>query len=734
MLLGYVKSRATFKQTHKLQIVDFDYCINSAYENVSMFIVMGEHSGLEDSFFVCDEFFGVITSCTPDKGLTTIQCAKIVTIFGRQLVLTEGESYIEDFMKRVIEDEFKNLSDSVYAMPYINVTITSHTAYSRPVNDNKIWQLEKYISRVKRLFDIYTDITVDNNTLQVTIGHRNVPTHNVDFATSTFELISETYSSEAVSKISVVGEGAITDYYLFDDGTYGTDPTQGTRVKGKWEFRESADNIGYVFASNMDSHLIQFRSFKRFEFGDKLCIRSNGRVTYTYINQILRDSKDDRYLYKTGQITETASETISEQGEDIADIQQELEFNTVKKDGDSDVNGSISVTGSLYSDGDIYENGVRLADKYGGGGGGGGGTNNLVTLWTNSNPSADFNGQVVTLADSADNYDMLIFVSKYGTGDTRRHTDVAMKGETKFTITTFQESTTATSSDTTMAWRNVTISGTSATINNAMYNAASAGGYNRANICIPLYIYGANIRSTSYSRAKELLWTNPSPTSTFSPQTITLSQNAKQFDALLVETQYSITISNKHLDCIGNNGRYNTIVPRTGTNTTYIIAWRDLVVNENTIEISQALTKNLTTGGVDNGCAVPMNIYGIKFGGSNGTPLPTEYTASGSTTTYNSISKSWTVHGSGFVFVSCYVVTDSTNSYGSTWANIEYDGAYVAMNKHRLNSNSADTLAASSSIMISVTNGKTISCYCGSTEDGTKTAKFRAMAFGCTLT
>ena len=85
MLLGYVKSRATFKQTHKLQIVDFDYCINSAYENVSMFIVMGEHSGLEDSFFVCDEFFGVITSCTPDKGLTTIQCAKIVTIFGRQL-------------------------------------------------------------------------------------------------------------------------------------------------------------------------------------------------------------------------------------------------------------------------------------------------------------------------------------------------------------------------------------------------------------------------------------------------------------------------------------------------------------------------------------------------------------------------------------------------------------------------------------------------------------------------
>ena len=483
MLLGYVKSRATFKQTHKLQIVDFDYCINSAYENVSMFIVMGEHSGLEDSFFVCDEFFGVITSCTPDKGLTTIQCAKIVTIFGRQLVLTEGESYIEDFMKRVIENEFKNLSDSVYAMPYINVTITSHTAYSRPVNDNKIWQLEKYISRVKRLFDIYTDITVNNNTLQVTIGHRNVPSHNVDFNTSTFELISETYSSEAVSKISVVGEGTITDYYLFDDGTYGTDPTQGTRVKGKWEFRESADNIGYVFASNMDSHLIQFRSFKRFEFGDKLCIRSNGRVTYTYINQILRDSKDDRYLYKTGQITETASETISEQGEDIADIQQELEFNTVKKDGDSDVNGSISVTGSLSSDGDIYEGGVKLSDKYAPIGSSGG---RITQLWSRTATSA-FSAQTVTLSESADNYDFCIVMARYSYWQGSYKSTVVIPNNWKQSIMATQENNGAT-----VTYRDCTISGTSCTFGNGWYTANGSSG-NGANYCIPAIVYGVKL-------------------------------------------------------------------------------------------------------------------------------------------------------------------------------------------------------------------------------------------------
>lgn len=334
-MIAFVKSRATFKNKLKLEVTDdYSYCIDSAYENVSTFMVYGEYSGLEDDFLLFDEFFGIISTCEPAEGFTTIQCAKIVTLFARQLVLTEGETYIEDFMKRVIENEYKNLTDTVYAMPYLSVTITSHTPYSKPVNTSGIWQLEKYISRVRRLFDIYTDFKVDKDTLKVTIGRKAVPNHNIDFASSDFQRIQESYSSEAISKISVVGEGTITDYYLFSDGSYGTDPEGGTRAKGKWEFRESADNIGYVFASNADSHLLQFRSFKRFEYGDAVTVRSNGRVIHSHINQILKDSKDGRYLYKTGNLTDSASETIQELEEDVAAIKQELEFNDYAKSED----------------------------------------------------------------------------------------------------------------------------------------------------------------------------------------------------------------------------------------------------------------------------------------------------------------------------------------------------------------------------------------------------------------
>lgn len=473
-MIAYVKNRSDFKTSLKLQVPDYDYCINSAYENISSFIVVGEYSGLEDSFLVFEEYFGVISSCAPKDGLTTIQCQKIVTIFSRQLVLTESEAYIEDFMKRVIETEYKNLADTVFAMPYINVTITSHTAYSRPVNDNGIWQLEKYISRVKRLFDIYTDITVNNNVLQVTIGKRIVPTHNVDFNNSNYDLIQETYSSEAVSKISVVNEGTITDYYLFDDGTYGTNPSAGTRVKGKWEFRESADNIGYVFASNSDSHLIQFRSYQKFLYGDKLAVRSNGRVIYTYINQILRDSKDDRYLYKTGNVTETASEIISEQGEDIAEIQQTLEFDVVKKDGDADINGDVSATGDMSIDGEIYEGGTKLSDKYKG---------KFTELWTST--ASSLSAGTTPLSESANNFDFLLCSLSYWGNAEQTLLPMSTSGTTSFMVAD-------SNLNNTFGKRSASVSNITVTWTNGRWISGGSGD-NSTSCCVPHAIWGIKL-------------------------------------------------------------------------------------------------------------------------------------------------------------------------------------------------------------------------------------------------
>lgn len=366
-----------------------------------------------------------------------------------------------------------------------------------------------------------------------------------------------------------------------------------------------------------------------------------------------------------------------------------------------------------------------------------GGTNNLVTLWTNPSPSSDFNGQVVTLADSADNYDMLIFVSKYGTGDTRRHTDVLMKGETKFTITTYQESTTATSSDTTMAWRNVTISGTSATINNAMYNAASAGGYNRANICIPLYIFGANIRSTAFERAKTLLWTNPSPTSTFAAQTVTLSQDTSNYDAFIVEMVYGNGVGDKKSEMLINDGSAHEIMcPRNATSSVYAIGWRSVTITGTQAVFSGGIYMSTTSGNASGqSIPIPLAIYGIKFGGATGTPMPTEYVSNLTWTDWaNTKTLTWTVHGSGFVYVTASTRASTNNDTGTTYAEILLNGNLVAVDLNRLTSASTVRLSASTSAMMNVSDGDTITINLSNTKGGTAEGYRRAMAFGCTLT
>ena len=117
-------------------------------------------------------------------------------------------------------------------------------------------------------------------------------------------------------------------------------------------------------------------------------------------------------------------------------------------------------------------------------------------LWTNTSPTSDFNGQTIQLNASANNYDFLIFIAlntKDLSGMYYSNVIPIISGITNFTIVAYQTSTEASTSNTWIAWRNVSVSGTSVTIDNAMFNAAGTGGYNRADLCIPVYIYGIKL-------------------------------------------------------------------------------------------------------------------------------------------------------------------------------------------------------------------------------------------------
>lgn len=480
-MIAYIKDRKTFQTLDlMLELSQYNLILGAVNNNVGTALCSYEVEGLENQFFIFDNRLWIVKSLSPDNGHTLISLYDISYLFSRDLIWDENNNYttIEECIADTIDNEFINLSDTEYDTPYITVSYSTATPFIMPDTENGLWNLKAYIAKVRRMKNVFLDYTISRNALLIGIEQRTPNVWRFDFATDVAQMSQETYQKTATAKITVNGT---TDYYLYTDGTYGNDPDLKDRAEGDWvqlqvsDNEVEADKVADVFSKNSESRIIEFYTDAPVEFYDSVILRHEGRVTSGTLSLVSISSSDNRRYCKTGDLINTVPEAISVLSERIEKVTKTVERATE----------SQNIQGDFHVSGDIYEGGTKLEDKYGRGA--------LTLLWSNPSPSSDFNGQVVTLADSADNYDMLFFVSKYGTGDTRRHTDIAVHGESNFTIVTYQESTTATSSDTTMAWRNVTISGTSVTINNAMYNAASAGGYNRTNICIPTYIYGVKL-------------------------------------------------------------------------------------------------------------------------------------------------------------------------------------------------------------------------------------------------
>ena len=130
----------------------------------------------------------------------------------------------------------------------------------------------------------------------------------------------------------------------------------------------------------------------------------------------------------------------------------------------------------------------------------------------------------------------------------------------------------------------------------------------------------------------------------------------------------------------------------------------------------------------------------VANGGTGQTSIPaflnaisTEYTDTGTVTGETRRTKTWTVSGSGILFVFGMTACDTTNSYGSTIVEIKQGSTVVAGEHARTDTRSGAAVTASTAIMLKVTNGTTVTVEGYSTKGGTKTVTARALAIGCTL-
>lgn len=287
----------------------------SIYDEVSDFKIRGKESSAKaGDFFFTDGFFGIIKEVDKDRETLDVTCNDIDTLFSRDIPDDTGTvvGSIEQYIKSLIDKYYVNLSDAVYATPYLTVIAATSTAGSAlPDVENGVWNVKSYLSKVRRLYNIHTSYSVVNGGLVMRLFHRDRQTHKVFLDLSDFEVLEESFAHEAIGKITTIAEdtGARRDWYLLTDGTITNTYTDENRIDGTWEIlnvseaANAAEEVKNKFAENSDSHLIEFACSKEYNFYDDLIVRTkDGQVLSSYISAIRKSSDRSKNVYKSGEL------------------------------------------------------------------------------------------------------------------------------------------------------------------------------------------------------------------------------------------------------------------------------------------------------------------------------------------------------------------------------------------------------------------------------------------------
>lgn len=314
-MITYIRDRHTFALKHHATALTYDMIVQSIYDEVSDFKIRGKESSAKaGDFFFADGFFGIIKEADTNRETLDITCSDIDTLFSRDIPDDPGavRGSIEQYIKSLIDKYYVNLTDAVYATPYLTVIAATSTAGSAlPDVENGVWNVKSYLSKVRRLYNIHTSYSVVNGGLVMRLFHRDRQTHKVFLDLSDFEVLEESFAHEAIGKITTTAEdtGARQDWYLLTDGTITNTYTDENRVDGTWEVlnvseaANAAEEVKNKFAENSDSHLIEFACSKEYSFYDNLIVRTKeGQVLSSYISAIRKSSDRKKTVYKSGEL------------------------------------------------------------------------------------------------------------------------------------------------------------------------------------------------------------------------------------------------------------------------------------------------------------------------------------------------------------------------------------------------------------------------------------------------
>lgn len=269
-------------------------------------------------------YWGVIEEIQNEDGQLLCQyITKYITnLFDRNIQLRNENiirtTGVEDFIGNTIDDEYISNSDTFINLPWLELSILSHTPKQTSVSnvENGIYNLHTWLTNCTQNYNIIYTFEIVNKKLVMSIKNMVYDKELIDTLAQSISQYTEVFQTDVVAKVIVLynkkneveNPGTYT-LYLKNDRTTTTNQNDPNRADGRINtiytenYEDANQEALNVMKSNTYNHNITFNFYDKYiKIGTPIAIKTRDSIIYdTYISSI-KITKNLFYEYICGNI------------------------------------------------------------------------------------------------------------------------------------------------------------------------------------------------------------------------------------------------------------------------------------------------------------------------------------------------------------------------------------------------------------------------------------------------
>lgn len=326
----YIKDKETFITKAALDCYNYTL-VKSIYTDLSELTTeYSDKAEVGDILIDNMGYLGVISDIEREtKRSLAIKCQDISTLFSRSIIYDGAAENVnaENYLETALYDNFGgDQSDPFYALFYLSIDRQTSTTSCIPDTEQGLWNAKSYISRIRRLYSIYTDFEANNlggtPVLKVTIAKKTIAPKRIFTTHRNVEILEETFSSSTIAKITAYTRGdtpTANNYYMTSSGSYTTNPNDPNRIAGDWEYLEiqegqsETEQVLNKFKENTYSHKICFavpENEARYNFYDPVVVELRSNYYDSYIAKKIKHD-NGTIEYQCGELRTSLTDKIN---------------------------------------------------------------------------------------------------------------------------------------------------------------------------------------------------------------------------------------------------------------------------------------------------------------------------------------------------------------------------------------------------------------------------------------